>query len=388
MKSDGMNLMTDNNLGEFAGKLRAPRTKASKNSGTGWKWAIWSLVSLLVILGVLIKLHAPPPMEFADVTEERSGAINKSLLRVGGYANYDRVVDIGTEERGPIEQSMLIEGRRFKQGSVLAVLKNNELKVELAIRKKKLGDSMKERNRMKKLFVGGAASEADNERAENDFRQSELDLQMASVRLQNSYIKAPFDGVVIEKYVEVGALVEGRIARFGDTSVLVVEIDVNQNDIHKLGLNQPSIITLDAFPGLEYAGEVLRIYPRGDKAKNTVPVKVKVLFPDKRFRPQMSSKVYFVDRPVAANDSAKTDLVVSERAVSQEGDRSFIWKKQGDVLVKREVRLGEVRENGVTLLSGVEPNDQVLLDPSKRRLRDGAPVRTGSSFSIFDLLHH
>lgn len=397
MKPELIEVTDDKVLDDFSQKLSAIPTIAYKRKKKSKKK--WIALLLFLLIGgtaALGKMRAKPPMEFAQASEERTGPITRSFLRVGGYVNFDRVVDIGTTEAGPVEELLLVEGKYFRKGDVLAVMRNREILIDQKILENKLQDSRREYDRMQKLIQNGIAVQADFDRAGTALRQCELDLESVSAKLKNTYILAPFDGVVVEKYVEVGGLVEGRlngeplgrVARFGDPSVMVVEIDVNQNDIQKIAPQQSAIVTLDAFPGIEYAAKLLRIYPRGDKAKNTVPVKVKVLQPDDHFHAQMSAKVLFVNEPVIRNNVAKSNIVVPEMAIEQQDDQYFVWKKDSEQLKKVKVEIGDVQENGVILIAGVQPNDQLLLDPEKHASKDGSQVAKKGSFNIFEFIHH
>ena len=115
-------------------------------------------------------------------------------------------------------------------------------------------------------------------------------------------IRAPVNGVVMEKLVNPGELVMpqsfggGRgpstaLLAVADPKDLQVEIDVNEADLSKISLNQKCRVSPEAYPDMIYNGYVAEIAPEADRAKGTLQIKVQILNPDKYLTPQLSAKV-------------------------------------------------------------------------------------------------
>src|SRR5437868_11236459 len=112
----------------------------------------------------------------------------------------------------------------------------------------------------------------------------------AETQLANTVIRAPVTGTILERAVEKGEFVatgfvsdrgaKGYVVSLADLNDLQVELDINQNDFAKLGSQQPSTITTDAYPDRKYQGVISEISPEANRQKATVQVKVKVINPN------------------------------------------------------------------------------------------------------------
>ena len=124
-------------------------------------------------------------------------------------------------------------------------------------------------------------------------------------QLDNTVIKAPVTGTILERAVEKGEFVttsfvgergaKGYVVSLADLNDLQVELDISQNDFAKLGPTQKGIVTTDAYPDRKYEGVINEISPEANRQKATVQVKVKVTNPDDYLRPEMNASVAFID---------------------------------------------------------------------------------------------
>ena len=145
--------------------------------------------------------------------------------------------------------------------------------------------------------------------------------------LNNTVIRAPVTGTILERAVEKGEFVttsfvgdrgaKGYVVSLADLNDLEVELDISQNDFAKLHAGQHGIITTDAFPDRKYDGFIKEISPEANRQKATVQIKVKVVKPDDYLRPEMNASVAFSPmksrkRPLRA---AKPVIMVPASAV-------------------------------------------------------------------------
>jgi HlyD family secretion protein len=126
----------------------------------------------------------------------------------------------------------------------------------------------------------------------------------AETNLNNTVIRAPVTGTILERAVEKGEFVttsfvgdrgaKGYVVSIADLNDLEVELDISQNDFAKLHSGQHGVIATDAFPDLKYAGHIKEISPEANRQKATVQIKVKVEKPDSHLRPEMNASVAFL----------------------------------------------------------------------------------------------
>ena len=144
--------------------------------------------------------------------------------------------------------------------------------------------------------------------------QLEGSLALARVDLENTVIRAPLAATVLERNVEVGEFVtngfvgdrttpKGYVVSLADLNDLLVELDISQNDFAKVAADQPCWIVTDAYPDHKYEGSVERISPLANRQKATILVRVRVLHPDERLRPDMNATVSFLSKAATTQPS-------------------------------------------------------------------------------------
>ena len=149
--------------------------------------------------------------------------------------------------------------------------------------------------------LGPRKEEVDAARAQ--VKQARGALEYARTQLENTIIRAPVSGTILERNVEKGEFVttgfvgdrgaKGYVVSLADLNDLEVEVDINQNDFARLRPNQPAIVTTDAYPDRKYAGHICEMSPEANRQKATVQVKVRIEKPDQFLRPDMNASVAF-----------------------------------------------------------------------------------------------
>jgi RND family efflux transporter MFP subunit len=170
--------------------------------------------------------------------------------------------------------------------------------------------------------------------------------------LENTVIRAPFDGTVIKKFAEIGEVVapmagsagsRGAVVLIADMASLAVETEISESSITQIAQGQSATITLDAVQGKHYPATVQQIMPTADRSKGTVLAKVRFVELDARVLPEMSAKVSFT--PAAqAHDSTQPRLFVPSSVLIQKNGRLALYVLEGETV--QEVSVEEVSRNG------------------------------------------
>lgn len=208
---------------------------------------------------------------------------------------------------------------------------------------------------------------------------AEAVLRGAEVNAGYTEIRAPFDGVVLTKNADIGDMVtpigaaanaRAAVVTIADPSSLLVEADVSETSLPKVRVGQPCEVQLDSIPDVRFPAVVHMIVPTADRAKGTVLAKVRLAALDPRILPEMSAKVAFLERPVAAGETTAR-VAVSPKAVTVRGGSSvvFILKdgRAAAVAVKAGAALGDL----VEIDAGLQGGERAILDPPAK-LRDGS----------------
>jgi HlyD family secretion protein len=212
--------------------------------------------------------------------------------------------------------------------------------------------------------------------------QSKGQLALAETQLNNTIIRAPVDGTILERNVEIGEFVttgmvgdkgaKGYVVSIADLNDLKVELDINQNDFAKLGPKQKGIVTTDAFPDRKYDGEIDEVSPEANRQKATVQVKVKILHADQFLRPEMNASVAFVSdaKPVERGAQEKPSVVIPASAVRN----GAVFVIANDRAVKRTVKTGTAGPRGVLIEDGLIGGEDLIVSPPAD-LKDGDRVK-------------
>ncbi|MGH7217457.1 MAG: efflux RND transporter periplasmic adaptor subunit, partial [Nitrospiraceae bacterium] len=211
---------------------------------------------------------------------------------------------------------------------------------------------------------------------------AEADVQTADVMLENTLIRAPFNGTVLKKFAEVGEIVapmagssnsRGAVVLIADMTSLAVEAEISESSITQIMQGQSADITLDAVHGKQYPATVQQIVPTADRSKGTVLAKVRFVELDDRVLPEMSAKVLFTTA-AQPHDSAQTRLFVPSSALVKNNGRLVLYLLESETV--REVVVEEVSKSGgdSEIRGALTPSAQVILAPPSS-LQSGMHVR-------------
>ena len=208
----------------------------------------------------------------------------------------------------------------------------------------------------------------------------------AAVAVEQTLIRAPFDGVVLTKNANVGDVItpfssatgsQAAVVTMADMRTLEVEADVSEASVAKVKLEQPCEIQLEALPGERFPGVVTRTVPTVDRAKATVNVKVRFTNIDPRVLPEMSAKVSFLAKELSDAERAPRTVVPKAALLERDGRQIVYVVRDGKAAVTA-VTTGAPLGEALEVKQGLKPGDKVVLRPGEK-LRDGASVMTAAA---------
>lgn len=196
--------------------------------------------------------------------------------------------------------------------------------------------------------------------------------------LSDRKLVAPVDGMVMTRPPVAGEVVgpDQPALEIVDFQSLVVEVDVPEARLHLIEVGKPCEIVLDAYPSKRYRCTASEIGRRVNRAKATVPIRVKFADTlDQHVLPEMSARVDFLSEALSAdamNQPAKRVLPESALLDRAGGKSVFVFDQEQVKLVRVEV--GASTPGGVELLDGLPAGTRLVLDPPAN-LVDGQKVR-------------
>jgi len=393
-------------------KLHIDRSAKSFGPRRRPRWIKWAVgIAAIVAIAAFMAwrgANAPVTIDVATVTTAFPSQ-GFTLLNATGRVVAQRKAAVSTKATGRLEWLGVQEGSRVKAGEVIARLESldvsaardssfaavNAAKANLEQGEAERRDAESALRRAQDLyakkFISESALDAAKARHEKALAAisslkaaigvAEANARSASVTVEQTLIRAPFDGVVLSKNANVGDIItpfssatdsKGAVVNMADMDTLEVEADVSEASIGKIKVGMPAEIQLDAYPEARLAGEVSRIVPTVDRSKATLLVKVSFREKDARVLPDMSAKVGFLER-AAKDDERKAVTAVRPEAVVKRGDRSVVYvldkeNRAKEVAVTAGRKLGDLLE-----VTGVKAGDKVALSPPEK-LRDGGAV--------------
>lgn len=308
------------------------------------------------------------------------GHVPASPLTASGYVVAQRQASVASKGTGRLEYLGVTVGSHVATGDVIARVQQDDVqaiqhqararldvaKAALTNAQAELRDAQLSYARAKALLPNQFISQAEFDTASTRLRRAEAavrsssaviaaaeaDVQTADVMLENTLIRAPFDGTVLKKFAEIGEVVapmagsassRGAVVLIADMKSLAVETEISESSITQIAQGQSVDITLDAVQGKHYPGTVEQIVPTADRSKGTVLAKVRFVELDDRVLPEMSAKVSFA--PAAqSHDSAQPRLFVPSSALVQKNGRLALYVLDGETV--QEVSVEEVSKSG------------------------------------------
>jgi RND family efflux transporter MFP subunit len=385
------------------------RQSTSKNRGGRLRIIIIATVVLAAFIAVKILRTGTITIETTSVNQVYPTQ-SFTLLNASGYVVAQRKAAVASKTTGRLEWLGVEEGSLVKSGQMIARLENKDLQAllhqgEATVQSSKasleqvqaeLADAGQSFTRQKELLKQGIIAKADFDAAEARFkraaasvngaeagvRSSRAALQGATVNLDYSLIRAPFDAVVLTKNADVGDIItplgaaanaKAAVVTIADLSSLQVEADVSESNLAQVKKGQHCEIMLDALPSVRFRGIVHTIVPTADRAKASVMVKIRFVDTDTRILPEMSAKVAFLERE-AVKGEQQPRIAINPSAIVKSGEQEGVYLVKGDTVVftpvKRGIRLGDLLE-----VSGVKSGDKIALKPLDK-LKNGTKVTT------------
>jgi len=311
------------------------------------------------------KEEASVPVEAAAVT---TGAID-AAYRGTATLEAEEEATVMAKTAGVVEQILAEEGRRVRAGQVLARLETDRLKFEVARAKAEADKAQENFDRNTRIYEKNLISKELYDQSRFTLDAARAAYSLAKLTLEESEIRAPFDGVVSARYIKPGNLIQPNTAAFRVTQLdlLHAHIYVPERDIHKLAPGQTAAMALDAWPDRVFSGSILRINPVVDPQTGTVKVTVAMAQGQKELKPGMFGRVEI------RYDRREQALLVPKDAVLTEDAAQSVFVIADGRARRRPIRTGYDDGDHYEVLEGLKAGDRVVTT-GQANLKDDAKV--------------
>jgi membrane fusion protein, heavy metal efflux system len=291
----------------------------------------------------------------------------RSSLQLPGEIrfNEDRTAHVVPRVAGVVEAVSANLGQIVKKGQVLAVLASpalSEQRSELMAAQKRLSLAKTTYEREKKLWEEKISAEQDYLQARQVLREAEIALANAQQKLTaigasvdtdsglNRYLlRAPFDGMVVEKHIALGEAVkeDGQVFTISDLSTVWAEISVPAKDLARVRVGEKVTIKASSFDSTA-TGTVAYVGALIGEQTRTARARVLLSNPQGSWRPGL-----FVNVEVISNETEVPVTVLSEAIQSMDG-KNVVFVRVGDGFVTQPVQTGRSDGSRTEIMSGLK----------------------------------
>ena len=296
-----------------------------------------------------------------EVTDIATGAFTDQINLTGAVlANRD--VMVSAEESGVIREILKEKGSRVVAGEALAKIDATILQAQLDQARAQAELASQTWERRKRLWEESqVGSEIAYLEAKSASQQTAANLRVLEERLARTTVRAPFDGVLESRTIEVGSMVGPGtvVGRVVDLDPVKVVAGVPERYAADVRVGSTAFVTFDVFPGEVFNATVRYVGATVEPQSRTFPIEVVMPNPRGVVKPEMVSNLAVTRRQL---DSA---VIVPRDALTrvEDGYAVFVVTQRDGATVAevRPVRLGPSQRDMVVVESGVEPGDRLII---------------------------
>ena len=350
-----------------------------------WETIPWVLVTLLLIICILLGLNVSKKKK--RIKEEKLAAYNDfrpPLNIVVQEAEPTLVVDkitlpavispwndltVLAEATGKIISLFVKEGNVVSEGDILAKIDPKDYQNRLMQTEANYNLAQTEYNRISKLIKNNISTKALLDSAEANLKNTQASIEAAKIDLTRCTITAPISGFINEKFISKGSLVNHSDPLFQilDTKRVKVEVGIPESDVYAINNIKEAQITVEALDNLELVGKKIFLSRQPNTFARAYNLKLAVDNPKYILRPGMFAKVTLVKAKYP--DS----FLVPLYSVMNNNNEHFLYIINNEKAYYSAVKLGVMNGWQVQILSGLKPNDKVVV-VGQRNLEDGQDV--------------
>jgi len=255
-----------------------------------------------------------PPIPYQALPVERRDIVVSA--QASGAVQPDTTVEVKSKASGEILDLAVETGQAVKRGALMVrvdprIPRNAvaQAEADLQVAQARLANASSQKRRADELFKSQSITEQEHEQALLDHANANAEVIRARVALDNARdqlddtnVRAPINGTIIEKQVERGQVISSPTNDVGGGTVLLKMADLNlvqvrtlvdETDIGKIQPGQRATVTVDAFPTRPFSGTVLKIEPQAQTEQNVTmfPVLVRIDNKEGLLRPGMNAEV-------------------------------------------------------------------------------------------------
>lgn len=325
----------------------------------GW----WAVIVLPAVAATGWLLWRERPVSVTLATAHRGEAVE--LVYATGYVEPEAPVDVAARVTAPVSRVLVREGERVRRGEPLVLLDAGEQAGQLAQARAERERAALHEARTITLFRQGWVTRATRDQAVASARSARGAEESARSRLAQYSVTAGIDGIVLRRDVEPGDLATPTrtLMQLGDPARIRITATVDERDVPRVIAGQPALLRADAWPNRVIRGHVSALTPAGDPRERAF--RVRIALDEQAALPiGLSLEVNIVTQQV------RDALLIPATAL----ENGRLWVVEEGRAQPRTVRTGIIGTEQAQILSGLEENRSLIVDPPQG-LEPGTRVR-------------
>lgn len=325
-----------------------------------------------------------------DVATVTRGTLEEGITLTGTLEPYRRV-DVKAQLPGTLSRLNADRGERVTEGEVLAVIdaegvRSQAASAEAGVASAQAALALAERQleSARTLYEAGALSQIEFEQAKTGYEAAKAQLSAAqsaatgaTEQASRTTVRSPLDGVVSNRLVEAGEVVNPGQTLYTvvNTSQLELKGEVPVSQAVHLKVGQEVVFSIDAFPGQTFRGAVARIEPTADPGTRKIGVYLRMANPG-----GLVGGLFATGRVLSG--AVEDALLVPIAALRGSPGSEYVYVVENDQIVRRSVSVtGRDNARGVAGVQGtIDEGDVVLVSPGGG-VEEGMAVRLASQTS-------
>lgn len=378
-------------------------TRSDKKPSTT-KRMIWMVVGVLALIALIVgikvllvmrMIHSmPKPGPSTVSTVKVSAQPWQPSLSAVGTLRAANGADLAMDVSGLVTAVNLKSGDDVSKGQTLLQLRDGDDVAQLQQLQANAQLSKVTFDRARQQLAAQAISKAGFDNADADYKARQAAVAQQKVVVEKKQLRAPFAGRAGIITLSPGAYLSAgtAVVTLQQLDPLLVDFSVPQSELGRLKVGQKVTLTLDAYPGKTFAGQLSAISPKIETNTRNVQVEATVPNHDKGLTPGMFAKV------AVDVGSEKPQLTLPQAAIvyNPYGDTVYVVQpakgkdEKGNAnaptVQQAFVTTGETRGDQVAILKGLEPGTEVVTS-GQMKLKNGAPVKVDNSVRPADAAH-
>ncbi len=299
-----------------------------------------------------------------------NGSTEYSAYTYSGYLaeNYSSLLSFQTG--GKLIKVYVSEGSKVKKGDKLAEIDSTQSVNALKSAEATLAQAQDGYDRLKMVYDSGSISEVKWIEMETKLEQAKSMAKSARKNLEDCTLRAPFNGVITSRTMEVGShvLPSNAFIKIINTDSMLVVVDVPENDISAINEGQRARIQVLALNNCQISGEIVSKNVDANAVSHTYQVKIAVPNIDGKLMAGMVCKANVV------TSKGGTNIIIPYQAVQLMPDGRYVWCIVDGKSVRKKVETKGFANNGVIITQGLEVGDSVIVE-GRQKVYEGGCVK-------------